>query len=527
MFKGLAAALGAAAVVAGTLTVAAAPAQAAPAPTRAAAAPALAAADLTSTIALDDCSASLVRFPSSQSGDRAMMLTNGHCLPTMPNYGQVIQNTAASRSGTLLSSSGAALGTVNADKVLYATMTGTDVTLYELTDTFASITSKYGATALTVSSSHPVDGSSMYIPSGYWKQVWNCSINGFVPTLREDQWTWHDSLRYNTGCNTTHGTSGSPIIDATSGQIVGINNTGNDNGQMCTLNNPCEVAADGSTKEYQGQSYGEETYWFTTCLNASRAIDLTVSGCLLTKPGGGSSVTVSNPGAQSTVVGTAVSLQLAATGGTAPIRWTATGLPAGLTVSSSGLISGTPTATGSSTVTVTATDATGATNSAGFSWTVNPAGGGGCTAAQLLGNAGFETGTAAPWTTSTGVIDNSSSEAAHSGSWKAWLDGYGSAHTDTLSQTVTIPAGCHATFSFWLHIDTAETGSTAYDKLTVAANTTTLATYSNVNAATGYVQKSFDLSAYAGQSVTLKFTGTEDSSLQTSFVIDDTSLQTS
>ncbi|WP_371498345.1 protease pro-enzyme activation domain-containing protein [Kitasatospora sp. NBC_00374] len=147
-----------------------------------------------------------------------------------------------------------------------------------------------------------------------------------------------------------------------------------------------------------------------------------------------------------------------------------------------------------------------------------------CTAGQLIGNGGFETGTAAPWSASTGVVDNASGEAPHAGSWKAWMDGYGSAHTDTLSQTVTIPAGCKATFSFWLHIDTAETGSTAYDKLTVKAGSTTLATYSNANAATGYVQKSFDLSGFAGQSVTLTFTGVEDSSLKTSFVIDDAAL---
>ncbi|GAA2793935.1 protease pro-enzyme activation domain-containing protein [Kitasatospora sp. CM 4170] len=152
---------------------------------------------------------------------------------------------------------------------------------------------------------------------------------------------------------------------------------------------------------------------------------------------------------------------------------------------------------------------------------------GGCTAAQLIGNGGFETGTAAPWTASSGVVDNSTGEAAHAGSWKAWLNGYGSAHTDTLAQTVTVPAGCKATLSFWVHVDTAESGSTAYDKLTVQAGSTTLATLSNANAATGFVQKSFDLSAFAGQTVTIKFTGTEDSSLKTSFVIDDAAVAVS
>ncbi|MGA5817089.1 protease pro-enzyme activation domain-containing protein [Kitasatospora sp. NPDC094028] len=150
---------------------------------------------------------------------------------------------------------------------------------------------------------------------------------------------------------------------------------------------------------------------------------------------------------------------------------------------------------------------------------------GGCTAAQLIGNGGFETGTASPWTSSSGVIDNSSSQPAHSGSWKAWLNGYGTTHTDTLSQTVTVPTGCaSATLTFWLHIDTAETGSTAYDKLTLQGNSTTLKTWSNVNAAAGYVQQTVDLTSFAGQTVTLKFTGTEDGSNQTSFVIDDVAL---
>jgi subtilisin family serine protease len=150
----------------------------------------------------------------------------------------------------------------------------------------------------------------------------------------------------------------------------------------------------------------------------------------------------------------------------------------------------------------------------------------GCTAGQLLGNPGFETGSAAPWSATAGVIDNWAGQPAHSGSWKAWLDGYGTTHTDTLSQVVTLPTGCSSyTFSFWLHIDTAETTtSIAYDRLTVKAGSTTLATYSNLNRNTGYVQRSFSLAAFAGQTVTLSFTGTEDSSLQTSFVVDDTAL---
>jgi hypothetical protein len=217
---------------------------------------------------------------------------------------------------------------------------------------------------------------------------------------------------------------------------------------------------------------------------------------------------------------------MTASGGTAPYTWSATGLPAGITIgSSTGTVSGTPTASGTFNVTVTATASAGGSGSTSFTFTIG--GTGGCSG-QKLGNPGFETGTAAPWSASAGVIDNSTSQPARSGSWKAWLDGYGQTHTDTLSQSVAIPAGCSATLSFYLHIDSAETTTTTqYDKLTVKAGSTTLATYSNLNKASGYSLKSFNLSSFAGQTVSISFTGTEDSSLQTSFVIDDTGLNLS
>jgi Zn-dependent metalloprotease len=240
-------------------------------------------------------------------------------------------------------------------------------------------------------------------------------------------------------------------------------------------------------------------------------------------------VTVTNPGSKSGTVGTPISsFTLSASGGTAPYTWSATGLPPGVTIgSSTGTVSGTPTTAGTYNVTATATGSGGSgSGSTSFTFTIS-GGGGGCSG-QRLGNPGFETGSAAPWTSTAGVVDSSTSQPAHSGSWKAWLNGYGTTHTDTLSQSVTIPAGCGATLAFYLHIDSAETTtSVAYDKLTVKIGSTTLATYSNLNKASGYTLRSFNVSSFAGQTVTISFSGVEDSSLQTSFVIDDTSLNLS
>jgi subtilase family serine protease len=237
-------------------------------------------------------------------------------------------------------------------------------------------------------------------------------------------------------------------------------------------------------------------------------------------------VSVTSPGDQTTVAGTATSLTVHATNtADVALTYSATGLPTGLSINAtSGVISGTPTAPGTFSVTVTASDSTGTSGSATFTWTVTPA----CDT-QILANPGFESGQTA-WTASVGVIaqNNLLGEPAHSGTWDAWLDGYGQAHTDTVSQSVTIPAGCHATLSFFLHIDSSETTTTgAFDILTVDAGTTELIRFSNADKAAGYTQRSVDMSAFAGSTVTLTFTGTEDSSQQTSFAIDDTSLSLS
>ena len=266
---------------------------------------------------------------------------------------------------------------------------------------------------------------------------------------------------------------------------------------------------------------------FNAVKNAWDAVNVPAQSADPTCSGGGSTtVTVTNPGSQTGTVGTAKSVQMTASpSGT--YTWSATGLPAGLSINaSSGLISGTPTTAGSYSSTVTASNGT-TSGSATFSWTISGSGGGGSCSGSKLTNGGFESGSTG-WTASSGVITTSTSRSPRTGSYYAWLDGYGSSHTDTLSQSVTLPAGCSATLTFYLHVDTAETTtSTAYDKLTVKAGSTTLATYSNLNAATGYTLRTLNLSSFAGQTVTLTFTGTEDVSLQTSFTLDDAAVTVS
>jgi len=95
----------------------------------------------------------------------------------------------------------------------------------------------------------------------------------------------------------------------------------------------------------------------------------------LTSPPNPNTIQVTNPGAQTGTAGTPIApLTITATDSdpTQTLTFTATGLPTGLSISSAGVITGTPAAQSTNSVTVTATDGTGASGHAGFTWTISP-----------------------------------------------------------------------------------------------------------------------------------------------------------
>jgi V8-like Glu-specific endopeptidase len=234
-------------------------------------------------VALSNCSGSLIRFENSKLTDQAMVLTNGHCLEKgMPRPGTFAYHLPSHNSFGLFDDQAKGIGVVHATEIIYSTMTGTDITLYKLEETYEKIQQTWNAHPLLLASKHAMVGTPIEVISGYWRRGYSCHIEAFIPHLHEDAWVFNDSVRYSRpGCEIIGGTSGSPIVQAGTRTVIAINNTTNENGEKCTMNNPCEIDQNGQMTATRGFSYGQETYQIYSCINAKNEFDLATPGCAL------------------------------------------------------------------------------------------------------------------------------------------------------------------------------------------------------------------------------------------------------
>lgn len=287
------------------------------------------------------------------------------------------------------------------------------------------------------------------------------------------------------------------------------------------------IAGDGvpGNADTTDQDFALVVYNATTGGTTSPTIGVSPSSLSFTATAGGAnpanqSVSITNTGGGTlnwSASSNASWLSVSPASGTAPSTSTAS-------VNISGLAAGTY----NGAITITATGATNSPISVPVTLTVNPSGGGG---GELITNGGFE-GSSSPWVLS-GTATWSTGSFPHSGTGYLIL-GINNSATSAAYQQITVPSGSTAGLTFWLNVTSNETTTTTqFDKLFVEVRNTsgtllsTLATYSNLNKGTAgvYTQKgSFSLSAFAGQTIRIQFRSTTDSSLTTSFRVDDVSV---
>lgn len=236
---------------------------------------------------LGNCSGSIIQFAGQSNDSPAILMTNGHCIKSISSSrflkpGEVVVDREVNFRAKIYNNE-LDLIPVRSTKLLYATMTNTDVAYYELTKTYKEL-DLLGIQSFELDTFMPLLGTSIDIVSGYWDRGYRCEIDGLIFALLEADWTFTNSIRYTEKCDTIGGTSGSPIIETGTRKVIGINNTGNkDDGDIsCNINNPCEQTEQGEVG-VMFRSYGQQTFNIYSCLTVDFQIDLTKQGCDLPK----------------------------------------------------------------------------------------------------------------------------------------------------------------------------------------------------------------------------------------------------
>lgn len=224
------------------------------------------------------CSGVIVRLGSNPDA-RAILLTNGHCYDRKLQPGVFVADREHRQSIALLTRDNRGRR-YNSVRVLYAVMSGTDLALIELDATYRELADA-GIDGYEISPTPAAPGDSVFMVSGYWESAQRCSVESVIPRLLESPWEWSDAYKLS-GCRADRqALSGSPLISASDNKIVGVFNTANDDGQRCTINNPCEAYSNGDTVVEKGGAYAQRVDQILTCLDSEGRFNVDNPSCLL------------------------------------------------------------------------------------------------------------------------------------------------------------------------------------------------------------------------------------------------------
>jgi secreted trypsin-like serine protease len=242
----------------------------------------------TGTILSAGCSVAVVRVAASRPTDHAMVLTNGHCVTPRPRPGRADVDRAERHRVALNDATSNAVARATTTRLLYATMTGTDVALYRLERSYAELAAR-GVPARELATTGPALGDRLVMHAGALQTTYACTVGALVPTVREAGWTQRNVVRYATddSCLPEGGSSGSPLIDPRTGRIVAVHNTHSyGDGKPCSEGNPCEVAGDGTVTSVKGRGYAQDVAGLAACISSGSRLNTSTRACALPAPGG-------------------------------------------------------------------------------------------------------------------------------------------------------------------------------------------------------------------------------------------------
>ncbi|WP_375771225.1 hypothetical protein NR798_10095 [Archangium gephyra] len=242
-------------------------------------------------ITAGDCSGALFRMPGMGDGQKALVLTAGHCIgigsfrEQFPADGELFLDHPVDESVIVKKTKNEDGERFGYKKILFASMTGTDLAVLELEATYKQLTDK-GYVIHSVAQAAPAPGMIIEFNSYNRNVNSSCEVEKMIPLIKEGPWTWKNFARMKTGdsCRCQHGQSGTAGIEKRSKTIYALLQTMYEGGRPCTLNNPCEVApkTGATTTGALLQAYAVPTLPLYDCYDKAKArFDFNLGSCKL------------------------------------------------------------------------------------------------------------------------------------------------------------------------------------------------------------------------------------------------------
>jgi hypothetical protein len=245
---------------------------------------------------MSDCTATWIDAGQAARGDQpAYVVAAGHCLGLLgPNEVLIGEEPVLPLTVTFdWFTDATARRAWDVRQITWATMKATDIAVLELAATQAALAGEglepfalrpdaFDGEMAGVNVGAPSSGIGVEAP---YLRAGTCEIDGQERTIREFMWAWTEAVR--AVCPDVYGgSSGSPILDPVTGELVAVINTTTANSRPeedCRINRPCEVdGASWSTQE--DTAYAMTVHRLAACFVDGR-FDL-AGGCEL-DPGHG------------------------------------------------------------------------------------------------------------------------------------------------------------------------------------------------------------------------------------------------
>jgi hypothetical protein len=216
----------------------------------------------------------------------AYLFSAGHCYSTSFGTSELVRNREIANGVAsfryFIDTPAERRVTVPVRRVVWASMANTDVAVFELGATVSELR-RQGLSPLTLGDhvedelivrGIPVSGTP--IEDQYLREA-GCQFQG-VFNLIEFVWTFRRFLRHDCA-DIRGGSSGSPVINRRSGEVVGVMSTTVEGESSCYLGTPCVIG--GEQPEVLEGSYSAPVWGWNVCFAADGRFDPEAAGCPL------------------------------------------------------------------------------------------------------------------------------------------------------------------------------------------------------------------------------------------------------